>query len=56
MRILDLVTELMKMSAEHGNLEVRLESLPIKRIEKVRAILGEHDEYIDLESYDDLNH
>lgn len=56
MKILELVTELMKMSAEHGNLEVRLESLPIKRVEKVRAILGEHGEYIDLESNDDINY
>lgn len=48
MKILTLTSELMKLHGQHGNIEVKLESLPISSVEFVRAIEGEHVSYVDL--------
>ena len=48
MDILTLTSELIQLHAKHGNIEVKLESLPLLQIEFVHAIDGEHGSYIDL--------
>ena len=48
MDILTLTSELIQQHAKHGNIEIKLESLPISSIEFVHAIDGEHGSYIDL--------
>lgn len=48
MNILQLTTTLMNLHSKHGNIEIKLESLPISSIEFVHAIDGEHGSYVDL--------
>lgn len=48
MNILQLTTTLMNLHSKHGNIEIKLESLPISSIEFVHSIDGEHGSYIDL--------
>lgn len=48
MNILTLTSELIQLHSKYGNIEIKLESLPISSIEFVRAIDGEHGSYIDL--------
>ena len=48
MNILQLATTLMQLHSKHGNIEIKLESLPISSIEFVHAIDGEHGSYVDL--------
>lgn len=48
MDILTLTSKLMQLHVQHGNIEIKLESIPISSIEFVHAIDGEHGSYIDL--------
>ena len=48
MNLLTLTSELMNLHSKHGNIEIKLESLPISSIEFVHAIDGEHGSSVDL--------
>lgn len=50
MNILDLIVKLIQLYGEHGNLNVKVDSYGLERIDHVNAIPGEHGAYIDLRS------